>query len=65
VKAREIIGKTVELEFSLPNTETGSQQLASRKKLASDLLNQAIKNPTSMSQFGDQGSNDIYYFQIT
>lgn len=64
-KARDIIGKTVELEFALPNTETGSQQIASRKQLATSILNQAIKNPSTLKELWDQGSNDVYYFQIT
>lgn len=64
-KARDIIGKTVELEFSLPNSLTGSANIAARKGLSEDLLQQAIKNPKLMKELGEQGSNDIYYFQIT
>lgn len=64
-KARDIIGKTVELEFALPNSLTGLQQEEQRKKLATDLLAQSIKDPTTMSQIGSQGSNDVYYFLIT
>jgi protein-export membrane protein SecD len=65
VKAREIIWKTVELEFALPNSLTGNTNKSVRQELAQDILAQVKKNPSVMSEIGDQGSNDIYYFALT
>ncbi len=64
-KAREIIWKTVELEFGLPNPLVGEGNVEAREKLANDLLAQIIKNPDEIKTIGDQGSNDIYYLPLT
>lgn len=64
-KAREIIGKTVELEFALPNSLTGSVNYEERKKLAENLLGQITKEPGAIKSLGEQGSNDVYYFEVT
>ncbi len=64
-KARAIIGKTVELEFALPNSITGNANLAARKELAIKLLSQIKTAPGDIASLGEQGSNDIYYFSAT
>lgn len=63
--ARDIIGKTVELEFALPNALSGASQVIARKELASNLLRQIVTDPSQIKQLGEQGSNDVYYFEIT
>lgn len=64
-KAREIIWKTVELEFALPNALDAKSQVEERKKFAGNLLNEIKKNPATMKEIGNQGSSDVYYFEIT
>jgi protein-export membrane protein SecD len=64
-KAREIIWKTVELEFALPNPLIGSGNKEAREKLANELLAQIIKNPDELKIVGDQGSNDVFYLPLT
>lgn len=64
-KARAIIWKTVELEFALPNALSWSNQVEERKQFAAELLTEIKKNPSTMKEIGDQGSSDVYYFEIT
>ncbi len=47
-QAKEIIGKTVELEFKLPYEWDGSDQKVSRQVLAEDLLKKSVASPVSM-----------------
>jgi len=53
------------LEFALPNALSGSAQIEERKQFAGELLTEIKKTPSSMKEIGDQGSSDVYYFQIT
>lgn len=51
-QAKEIIGKTVELEFKLPYEWDGTDQRISRQLLAEELLKQAIASPETMADLG-------------
>ena len=65
--AKATIGKTVELEFKLPNTTKATpEQLALRKKLAEDLLENASSWSGKMSQIAEgRQSEDVYYETLT
>jgi protein-export membrane protein SecD len=65
--AKATIGKTVELEFKLPNTaEATPAELAARKKAAEDILTAVVANPSQMKQLADgRQSEDVYYEAIT
>jgi len=53
-QAKEIIGKTVELEFRLPNKEEPSLQTISERKAKAELiLQEAKKNSEKMKEFTD------------
>jgi preprotein translocase subunit SecD len=64
--AKATIGKTVELDFKLPNTEKATpEQLAARQKVAEDLLVAVAANPDQIKQLSDgKQSDDIYYEAI-
>ena len=61
--AKATIGKTVELEFKLPNTEKVTpEQLAIRLKTSEEILTSVIAKPKQMKQLTDsRQSEDIYY----
>jgi len=62
-QAKNTIGKTLELEFKLPNDETPSAEyIAQRKVLAKELLNTVINQPTKFKELTNaKGSENIYY----
>ncbi len=62
-QAKDIIGKTLELEFKLENTEpVTARTIAERKELANQLLAQAKKDPDNMGRVMDgRWSQNIYY----
>lgn len=64
--AKATIGKTVELEFKLPNTEAATpEELAARKLVAEDVLKAVIDAPANMKQLSEsRQSEDIYYEAI-
>lgn len=66
-QAKEIIGKTVELEFRLPNeTEPTSADKAARKQLAVDLRDTIISNNAKIKSFADaRWSENIYYNHLS
>lgn len=62
--AKKIIGKTVELEFKVPNEakENDPAVYAARQKLAEDLFAVVVKNPSSMKDLAaSRGSQDVSY----
>lgn len=65
--AKATIGKTVELEFKLPNeADATPEELAARKKIAEELLVNVTAQPATMKQLTDtRQSEDIYYEAIT
>ncbi len=66
-KAKEVIGKTVELDFMLqnPNLHSSSWNISERKKIAEDLLKKILVDPTTMeAETSTMWSNDIYYTKI-
>ncbi|MDR0369687.1 MAG: hypothetical protein LBH96_04165 [Candidatus Peribacteria bacterium] len=59
-QAKEIIGKTVELEFKLPNTDTADK--AERETLADKLYQDVISNPEKMEELtNNRASENILY----
>ncbi len=62
-QAKEIIGKTVELEFRLPNNEEPSYaNKQARKKIAEDLKYEVEQNDWNISSFADaRWSENIFY----
>lgn len=66
-EAKKIIGRTVELEFRLPNkAEATPASRAARKQLAQGLYTDIKKNPASFADEGaNKGSEDIYYNTFT
>lgn len=62
-QAKEIIGKTVELEFRLPNeVEPTTVVKQARKKLAQDLKNEIESNGWMIDKFADaKWAENIYY----
>lgn len=63
---KAIIGKTVELEFKLPNTAAATEEeLALRKIVAEDVLKSVTDAPANMKQLNEsRQSEDIYYEAI-
>jgi protein-export membrane protein SecD len=61
--AKATIGKTVELEFKLPNTDKPTpEQLAARQKIAEEILASVIAKPDQMKQLTEsRQSEDVYY----
>ena len=62
--AKKLIGKTVELEFKVPNeSETQDPKVyAERQKLAEGIFADVVKNPDSMKDVGaSKGSQDVMY----
>jgi protein-export membrane protein SecD len=66
-EAKKIIGKTVELEFRLPNeAEATASTRAERKKLAQNLYNDIKASPTLFAdKSANKWSEDIYYNTFT
>ena len=62
-QAKEIIGKTVELEFKLPFEWDITKQKASRQLLAEDILKQTVADPTLMTSLAQKyaGDNVVYH----
>jgi hypothetical protein len=61
-QAKEIIGKTVELEFKLPNAN--SENAEERQALAEKLLQDITANPEKMAELADnRASENIFYTQ--
>lgn len=62
-QAKETIGKTLELEFKLPNKEeTGDNMVLERKKVANKILNKVLDNESSLKEVADaRASENIYY----
>ena len=59
-QAKEIIGKTVELEFKLPNEKSGDAE--ARAALAQKLHDDIVSNPNKMSELTEgRGSENIFY----
>jgi hypothetical protein len=59
-QAKEIIGKTVELEFKLPNANTGDA--TERKALAEKLYQDITTNPDKMADLANnRASENILY----
>jgi preprotein translocase subunit SecD len=61
-QAKEIIGKTVELEFRLANDEDVTPEtIAQRKQLAEKVRAEAVLNPDQMVElYGNKASENIY-----
>lgn len=66
-QAKEIIGKTVELEFRIENEEpTTPETIAQRKQLAEKARAEAITNPSKMIElYANQESENIIANQIS
>jgi len=62
-QAKEIIGKTLELEFKLENPEkTTSATIAARRQIANTILKEVSKNPELMYKLAEwRGSENIFY----
>jgi preprotein translocase subunit SecD len=62
-QAKEIIGKTVELEFKLKNPESPTpQSIATRKAIAQKLMAEIAKTPELIKKITEgKMSEDIYY----
>jgi protein-export membrane protein SecD len=62
-QAKEIIWKTVELEFRLPNEQEPSEQLVLERRQKAEVLLQEIKNnPDKMFEFADwRWAENIFY----
>ncbi len=62
--AKKLIGKTVELEFKIPNEvkEEDVTTMRERQKLAEEIFATTVKNPESMQDTAaSKGSADAYY----
>jgi protein-export membrane protein SecD len=62
--AKKLIGKTVELEFKVPNEakEQDPEVYAERQKMAEAIFADVVKNPASMQDiWATKGSQDVVY----
>ena len=66
-QAKEIIGKTVELEFKLQNPEkVTSATIAARKQIANSVFKEISPNPDLMAKLAEwRWSENIFYNHIT
>lgn len=66
-EAKEIIGRTVELEFKLPNNEPATQEsIAARRQLAQSVYGQVKANPENFALLTqNRWSEDILYNKFT
>jgi preprotein translocase subunit SecD len=65
-QAKNIIGKTVELEFALANDEEASpEQLAQRRAIAQDILEKAKQDPTTLAQTANRSIEAISYYSFS
>lgn len=66
-QAKEIIGKTVELEFRLQNEDAVTKEtIAQRKALAEKIRTEVLANPTKMIElYANQGAENIAARTIT
>lgn len=60
-QAKEIIGKTVELEFKLPNKNAENKE--ERKELATKLYQEIQPDATKMKSFADNKSSENIFYQ--
>ena len=62
-QAKKIIGKTLELEFKLPNKqEPTAESIQARKTLAKTVLNQVLAQEDKMQEMtSERGSENIFY----
>jgi len=62
-QAKEIIGKTVELEFKLPYEGTWEDQVVQRQLFAEDILKNVVANPSTfqLEALANQGDNVVYH----
>jgi len=62
--AKKLIGKTVELEFKVPNEnqEADAETAKARQVIAEDLFGKISKDPRSMKDLtANRGSEDVHY----
>jgi len=66
-EAKEIIGRTVELEFKLPNEEPATDEsIAQRRQLAQSLYGQVKSNPENFADLTqNKGGEDVLYNKFT
>lgn len=65
-EAKELIGKTVELEFKLEYEGDGSDQIAWRQQIAEEVLKQAVGNPVLFDQLSlRRESESVFYVKHT
>lgn len=62
-EAKEIIGKTVELEFKMRYTGDGSDVRDSRQLLAESVLKDAVAQPDGLASVASQRESDDVFFQ--
>ncbi len=62
-QAKEIIWKTVELEFKTEYVGDGQDVRASRQLIAEDLLKQAVANPELLASLGANKQGDNIFYQ--
>jgi hypothetical protein len=61
-QAKELIGKTVELEFKLPNNDVSEADKAERTTLAQNLYSDLLANSNKFEAIaGSRQSENIYY----
>ncbi len=62
-QAKEIIGKTVELEFKLPYEGNGEDQKVSRQLFAEEILKDVVANPSTfqLEALANQWDNVVYH----
>ncbi len=61
-QAKELIGKTVELEFKLPNNDVSEAEKSERKTLAQNLYSDLLDNSDKFEAIaGSRQSENIYY----
>lgn len=66
--AKNLIGKTVELEFKVPNESKENDPVvyAERQKIAESIFSEVIKNPSIMKDIGaSKGSQDVAFNTFT
>jgi hypothetical protein len=61
-QAKEIIGKTVELEFKLPNTNSGNGE--ERQAVAEKLYQDIVANPEKMTELSDSRSSENIFYNV-
>lgn len=65
-EAKDIIGKTVELEFKLPYVGDGAEQREARQLLAEDILKQAVQTPALFAGIANNKvAENVFYNHYT